>query len=122
MPLVCYTKISKIFPKMLPVKDCVFYTIVHCVFAISRFKKKKKQFLRALFQSLILANDNRKCAITKIREERDLFDPCTTFPPHTSEQFNIEGVPVDLTLILFTYLGGYFPVRVSSPHVHTEAV
>lgn len=38
------------------------------------------------------------------------------------EQFNSEGVPLGLILILATYIRGYFPVRVSSAPVLTEAV
>lgn len=74
----CYTKISKILPKMLPVEHFMFCTVAHCVLAILDFSEKVPIVLRVLIHSLILANDNIKFAITEIREGRDLFDLCTT--------------------------------------------
>lgn len=38
------------------------------------------------------------------------------------EQFNTEGVPLGLILILVTFIGGYFPVRVPSTRVPTETL
>lgn len=67
-PGPCYTKTRKILQKMFLVKHCILCTVAHCALARLRLFKKMCRVLRSLIPSLISASENRKFAITEIRE------------------------------------------------------